>query len=186
VAEARLILVKHAMPLIREDTPSKDWLLSEEGRAAAARLGERLKAFAPAAVVASTEPKARETGAIIAAVLGLPMSTDEGLVETRRATVGWLTREGVEAGIRNLFERPSEVVYGEESADEAFHRFVAAIERHSGKTPLVVACHGTVISLYLSRRSGYDAMDAWHSLKLPHALVLGPEDEVLDSIVVEG
>ena len=182
----KLILIKHAMPQIREDVASKHWLLSDDGRAAAGRLGERLSVFAPRAVAASTEPKARETGEIIAKALGLPLAVDEGFVETKRETVGWLTREGVEAGIARFFAEPSSQVYGEETADEAYERFSAALDRHADVSPLVVACHGTVISLYLSRRIGADAMDIWRSLKLPHALVLGPEDQVLDSIVVEG
>lgn len=186
MTQPHLILIKHAMPRIVEGAPSKDWLLSAEGRAAAARLAERLADFAPDTVVASPEPKAHETGAIIASRLGLPLGTDDGLIETRRETVGWMTREAIEAGIRRFFEEPADLVFGEETADDAYARFAAAVACHQprpgGGGPTVVVCHGTVISLYVSRRTGAEAFGLWKSLTLPHALVLGVDGQVLDSI----
>lgn len=174
----RLILVKHAMPAIDEGRPSKDWLLSEEGRAAAARLAEKLRVFAPAHVAASTEPKAADTGRVIAETLGVPISFDAGLVETYRETVGWLPRAEVEAGIEGLFRRPSELVYGEETGDQAYDRFAAALERHAAaqeQGALVVASHGTVISLWVGRRLRLDPMPLWRSLTLPCAVVMTDE-----------
>jgi 2,3-bisphosphoglycerate-dependent phosphoglycerate mutase len=172
----RLILVKHAMPLIDEAKPSKDWTISDEGRVAAGRLADRLAAFAPAVVAASTEPKAADTGRVIAVRLNAPIVFDDGLVETRRETVGWLPRAEVEAGLERLFREPGALVYGEETADQAHARFAAAIERQAaaadGNT-LIVATHGTVISLWVSRRFGVEPMPLWRSLSLPSAVVVG-------------
>jgi broad specificity phosphatase PhoE len=175
---ARLILVKHAMPAIDEARPPKDWPISQEGRAAAARLATRLAPFRPGFVIASTEPKAADTGRIIAEGLEAPVAFDADLVETRRETAGWGTRAEVEAGIERLFRRPDEVVYGEESADAAHARFAGAIERcqaaHSD-APLVVVAHGTVISLWVSRRLGVDPMPLWRGLPLPGAVVMAED-----------
>ncbi len=172
---SRLILVKHAMPAIDEDRPSKLWPLSEEGRAAAGRLAEKLRPLAPARIAASTEPKAADTGRIIAETLGVPIAFDEDLVETFRETVGWLPRAEVEARIEGLFRRPAERVYGEETGDAAHARFAAAIERAVAgetSTTVAVAAHGTVIALWVSRRLGIDPMTLWRSLPLPSAVVV--------------
>ena len=179
---AEIILIKHAMPVILEGVPSKDWVLGREGRTAAAALAEKLRPRAPAALVASPEPKALETGRILAGAFGLDVQGDEGLVETRRETVPFLPREALEAGIQRFFNQPADLVFGEETADVAHARFAAALDRHRGQRPLVVACHGTVISLYVSRHTGADPMSLWRSLTLPHALVLGEDGRVIDSI----
>jgi len=172
---SRLVLVKHAMPAIDEGRPSKLWPLSEEGRVAAGRLAERLRPLAPARVVASTEPKAADTGRVIAERLGAPITFDEGLVETHRETVGWLPRAEVEARIEGLFRRPAELVYGEETGDVAHVRFAAAVERATAgesASTVAVAAHGTVIALWVSRRLGIDPMPLWRSLSLPSAVVV--------------
>ena len=184
---AHLILIKHAMPHIDEATPSKLWLLSEEGRASSARLAARLAAFSPGSIVASAEPKAAETGAIIAAHLGLPLAMDDGLTETRRETVGWLSRHEIEAGIRRFFANPADLVFGEETANDAYARFTVAIGCHLPNKPgmpgpTVIVSHGTVISLYISRRTGVEPFALWKSLTLPHALVLGVDGQLLESI----
>ena len=152
----RLILVRHAMPAIDAELPTKDWPISPEGRAAARRMAEKLAAFVPACVISSTEPKAADTGRIVAERLAAPIAFDGDLVEHRRETVAFLPRAEVEAAIEALFRRPDELVYGEENADQAHARFAGAVERHRAAHPneaLVVASHGTVISLWVWDRS---------------------------------
>lgn len=188
VGVTRLILVKHAMPVIDQARPSKDWPISQEGEVMAARLAERLKGFVPAFVAASTEPKAADTGRIIAERLGAGLTFDPDLVETRRETVGWGTRAQVEAGIQALFRRPAEVAYGEESADAACARFAGALDRHRAAHPdeaLIVACHGTVISLWVSRRLRTDPMPLWRSLPLPCAVVMAEDGESYEIIAAD-
>ncbi|MGA0599655.1 histidine phosphatase family protein [Caulobacter sp. KR2-114] len=182
---SRLVLVKHAMPAIDEGRPSKLWPISEEGRGAAGRLAERLRPLALTRVAASTEPKAADTGRVIAERLGAPISFDEGLVETYRETVGWLPRGEVEAAIEGLLRRPAELVYGEETGDAAHARFDAAIARAvAGREShtVAVAAHGTVIALWVSRRLGIDPMSLWRSLSLPSAVVVdGQAHEIMSA-----
>lgn len=184
---SRLVLVKHAMPAIDEDRPSKLWPLSEEGRAAAARLAEKLRWLAPARIAASTEPKAADTGRIIAEALGAPIRFDDALVETYRETVGWLPRAEVEAAIEGLFRRPAELVYGEETGDAAHARFAAAVDRaragHGATT--IIAAHGTVISLWVGRRLGVDPMALWRSLPLPGAVVMATDEAGFELVTAE-
>jgi len=150
---------------------STRWLLSEEGKAAASRLGEQLAAMSPKLIVTSPEPKAAETAAIIGRRVGLSVSVDDGLVEHRRPDLCFVSADDFEASIRRVFEHPSEQLFGGESADEAYARFQTAVARHSER-PLIVVTHGTVLSLFVSRACGVDPLKLWSGLRLPEAFVL--------------
>lgn len=62
----KLILIKHAMPVLRDGVPPAHWELSEEGRHATVSLAKELAVFPIVAVLTSTEPKARETARVLA------------------------------------------------------------------------------------------------------------------------
>jgi broad specificity phosphatase PhoE len=160
-----VLLVRHSVPELEPGVPSEEWRLSQEGRSRCGPLAERLAEFGPQALLSSTEPKARETAELVAPALGLEVELSDGLRETARRTVGWLEADELELGIRRLFERPDEVVYGEESAAEALARFEAALEGLPDSA--VVVSHGTVISLYVAARTGRDPFELWKSLDLP-------------------
>ncbi len=160
-----MLLVRHSVPEIEPGVPSEEWRLSEEGRRRCGPLAERLARLAPRVLLSSTEPKARETAELVAPVLGLEVQLSDGLRETARRTVGWLEPDELERGIRGLFERPDEVVYGEESAAAALARFEAAVEGLPESA--VVVSHGTVISLYAAARTGGDPFELWKRLELP-------------------
>jgi broad specificity phosphatase PhoE len=178
-----LILIRHSSPLIVEDVSSTLWALSEEGSLAAARLAERLTTFRPTTVVSSPERKAEETARIIARRLNLPVIRDEGFVEHRRPSVAFGTRAEFEASIRRVFDNPSERFFGSESADEARARFEKAVGSHTAR-PLVVVTHGTVLTLFVSRKTGLDPMTLWTSLKLPEAFVLDSNMQLLARLAV--
>jgi broad specificity phosphatase PhoE len=160
-----LLLVRHSLPELVPSVPSEEWRLSEEGRRRCGTLAERLAPHEPAVLLSSTEPKARETAELIAPALGLDVQLSDGVRESARRTVGWLGRDELDRGIRALFERPDEVVYGEESAAAALSRFEAAVDGLG--EPAVVVTHGTVLSLYVAARTGRDPYELWRSLELP-------------------
>lgn len=175
----RLVLIRHAMPQMEEAVPAADWQLSPQGTAAATALAVQLTRFDFTAIASSAAPKAVGTAAAIAQALKLPVEIDDDFAETQRRTVGWLSREQIDAGIRRLFENPSEIVYGEESADTAYTRFAAAIERQQAKgaRDIAVVTHGTILSIYASRVGAVeDAFAFWKSLKLPDAILLDGAD----------
>lgn len=66
---ARLLLVKHALPDIQPDVPSKRWLSGDEGRKQSLLLAEHLRPYSPGVVITSEEPKAAETGEIVSKAL---------------------------------------------------------------------------------------------------------------------
>src|SRR6185436_3876632 len=124
---SKLILIKHAKPVVTPGLPPEEWPLGDEGRAQAAALAERVRAYAPTVVISSEEEKARETGAIVAKALGVPGSMSAGLREHERSTVPQMATKEFISYMALLFKRPGELVLGEESADEAYARFAAAL-----------------------------------------------------------
>src|SRR5688500_18994246 len=81
----KLILIKHAAPVVAPGVPPEEWTRSDKVKHACTPLAEATLPFAPAVVVASLEPKAAETGEIVAARLGVPCETAAGLHEHDRS-----------------------------------------------------------------------------------------------------
>jgi broad specificity phosphatase PhoE len=165
-----LLLVRHSVPEVDRARPAEEWRLSEEGRARCRPLAAELAAYGPPAVVSSTEPKALETAELIGAELGLEIRTAAALRETARRAVPWMEAAEFRRAVRALFERPDEVVFGEESAAQALARFSATVEGLADRT--VVVSHGTVISLYAAARSERDAFEIWRGLELPDLVLV--------------
>jgi broad specificity phosphatase PhoE len=165
-----VLLVRHSLPALDPALPVEEWRLSEEGRRRCGPLAARVRKHAPTAIVSSTEPKARETAELVGAELGLKVQESAALRETARRTVPWLEADELRRSIRTLFERPDEVVFGEEKASAALARFSAALDGLDEGT--VIVSHGTMISLYAAARTGRDAFELWSSLELPDLVVV--------------
>lgn len=169
------LLVKHAMPRVTPGVPAREWRLSEEGRGACLPLARRLADFQPGVVVTSTEPKAVETGSLVAANLRLSCENVGDLHEQSRQTAGFLSKEGFSAGIQELFARPEQLVFGEETASQALKRFSACGQGVVARFPeesVVIVSHGTVISLLVAELTDQDGYTVWSSLGLPSIVVL--------------
>ena len=181
-----LVLVKHARPDVDPARPAAEWTLGVDGMEGSLRAAERLRPLPIDLVVSSVEPKATETGRIIAESLDRPWQTGHDLHEHVRRSTGYLDRPSFEAAIRRFFDEPGAVVFGDESADRAFARFSSAVDAlvraHHGKRLCVVA-HGTVISLLLSRRYGVDAWSTWKSLDTPSFVVVNRRTRTVLDVV---
>ncbi len=185
--ERKLVLVRHSLPEFVTGVPASHWQLSEEGRRRSHRLADRLAAYDLAAVVTSAEPKAVETGQIVADSLDLSLETAPGLHEHERGVVRSTgDREAFQAQVSQLFERPDELVFGTETADQAHDRFAGAvaavIERHP-QGNLAIVAHGTVMALFVARATGLDPVPFWRSLGLPAFAVLSLPDLCLLGVV---
>lgn len=171
----KLLLIRHSVPVLDEAVPASQWHLSAEGKRLCPALAARLAAHEPAVVVTSTEPKAIETGQMVAAILGLPWETADGLHEHRRPEPGLSSRQAFQAQVARLLRHPDELVMGAETGQEARARFAAAIDRvlarHRAGNVAVVT-HGTVLSLFVSQAAGLDPVALWLSLGLPAVVVL--------------
>jgi broad specificity phosphatase PhoE len=175
-AARNLILVRHSMPEIDTGVPANQWRLSDEGRRRCDELAKRLEAYEPQIIVTSLEPKAMETGQIVANALGLPVEAAPNLHEHERPRVEpFGTREQFQARVGCLFEHPGELIFGNETADEAHGRFADAIanilEAHPSGN-LAVVTHGTVLTLFVARVAGLDPVPFWKQLGLPAFVAL--------------
>lgn len=177
----KLILIRHSKPRLSRTTPAHDWKLSERGRKLSKLLAEKLKDYNVNVVVTSSEPKAEETGEIIADELGILMRTIGGLQEQARYTSPWYdTPEDRADAMLPMFDNWDEVVFGEESAQAAYERFNRAIEgltdRYQDKVMAVVT-HGTVMALFLEKRAGLDAKEFWLNMGIPMYVSLVPDGD---------
>ena len=165
-----LILVKHSVPHIDAERPANTWKLSEEGRLRAHRLAELLESYEPEVIVSSAEPKAKQTADILAVHFQLPIQTHPDLHEHDRSHVPFLPHDAFQSSIREFFQKPGELVFGGETADQAHARFYRAVHlilnEHLDKTILIVT-HGTVLSLFVSRLTGSSDLELWNQLGLP-------------------
>jgi len=183
---SKLILIKHATPLKDVTKASHLWRLSDRGREDAKRLGERLRDGAVDVVITSTEPKAEETGRIVAEVLGVACESANGLHEHDRSNVPVMqTREFISM-VALFFSEPRRLVLGKETAEAARQRFDRALDdvmqSHDGKNVAIVT-HGTVMALFLQEYTDEDPFRLWRRLQLPSYVVLDWPDGAVDEIV---
>lgn len=170
----KLILIKHAAPLVVPGTPPEKWKLSDPGRASCEPLAEAVRPYAPAVIVASEEPKAKETAAILAQRLGVPAETAAALHEHDRSNVPHMRSGEFISHVELFFRRPTERVLGRESAVQASDRFESALqavlEAHREGNVAIVS-HGTVIALFAAEHSDRYAFELWREMGLPSLVV---------------
>jgi broad specificity phosphatase PhoE len=169
-----LILIRHSLPEIVPDVPACQWALSKEGRLRCRWLAKRLAEYDPGVIVTSLEPKAIETGQIVASLLNKPLETAEGLHEHERRRGDFGTQRQFEARVATLFEQPGERVMGEETATQAQGRFVQAVNHAIARHPrgnVAIVAHGTVIALFAAQAAGVEPFFFWKRLGLPAFVV---------------
>jgi broad specificity phosphatase PhoE len=70
-----------------------------------------------------------------------------------------------------FFKEPDRLVLGDETADEAYDRFAAAVDdvmrTEAAAGDVAVVTHGTVIALFAQRRAGQDPFGLWRKMGLP-------------------
>ncbi|MBN1579105.1 MAG: histidine phosphatase family protein [Anaerolineae bacterium] len=179
----KLLLVRHSMPDIVPGVPACKWTLSDQGRQRCTPLASRLAPWQPQIVVASPEPKASETGRLVASLLDIPFETAAGLHEHERTGTTFTTPERFQAQVAAFFQEPDKLVFGSETADQAGRRFYKAVTTvltaHSLDAVAIVA-HGTVITLFVSQVASIDPFPFWRRLGLPALVVLAlPEMSLL-------
>jgi broad specificity phosphatase PhoE len=174
-AQSYLVLVRHAFPAIDPGQPAHQWPLSDEGRRRCRPLAQQLAVYNPQQVLTSTEVKAVETGSLVAQFLGLPCSALKDLHEHERLGVPYVGQAAFEAQIAEFFANPDRLVFGQETARQAYQRYAQAIDRalrqYAGQN-LVLVSHGTVMTLWLAQAVGLDPFPFWKRLGLPGFVVL--------------
>ena len=180
-----LILVKHALPDIDSMVPANQWRLSKEGQHFSQVLAQRLAHYELDLIFSSVEPKAIETAHIVATALEKPVGVVEGLHEHDRNNVGFLEKKKFETSVAQFFNQPDLLTFGNETANQAHHRFSRAvmgiIEKYADKN-IALITHGTVLTLFVSRLIGIEPFAFWKDLELPSWVVLSHPDLGLRSV----
>ena len=183
-----VILVKHAQPVLDSSLPPREWRLARDGERQAHRLADALRQYLPFRMFSSPELKARQTSEIVAAELGVAMTTVEDLRELDRPPLPILSESDHRALNARVFAEPDVPVIGAESAASALQRFERALgkEIDPAATNLVVIAHGTVISLFVaSVDPSVEAFVLWKRLRCPSFVVLDGGSLALREIVDE-
>jgi broad specificity phosphatase PhoE len=183
----KLILIKHASPLVIPGTPPEKWKLSDKGRESCGPLAEAIRPHAPAVIVASDEPKARETAEILGQTLGVGVETSPGLHEHDRSNVPHMRSGEFISHMEVFFRKPTERVLGRESAVAALDRFESAVNNviasRLGDGNIAIVSHGTVIALLAAEHSDRYGFELWREMGLPSFVVMElPGMEVRDIV----
>lgn len=167
----RIVLVRHAEPDVDPQLAAAEWALTPRGVKAARRMAVALSGLNPGWIVTSPERKARETAALLAESLEIPVEVDERLAEHGADPHEFFAdynefRRLVEAH----FAQPDQVVFRGEASATAAARFGASATdcaaRLNDGLPVLVS-HGRIISSWLSGLTGQSATDIWNELRLP-------------------
>ncbi len=176
----KLILVRHSAVEIDKYRPSKEWRLSENGRSLAQHLAPRIANYNPTRIIASVEPKASETGQIIADALGIPWQTAPNLHEHERSKAPYFERkEDFLTAVSHFFAQPDELVFGDETANQARVRFDTAVRRLLTNHPtdtLAIVAHGTILTLFVAHYNKFPPFPFWKRIKLPDFFVVNLPD----------
>jgi len=148
-----LYLIRHGSYIEDERQPNPDPALSPDGVAQVERLRERLAAtgeIVADALISSTLARARQTAAIIAPALGLPVTLDPDVAEWRNEHKSLKPDDFMTAfRAQPLDQRPFYVPFpGGETWAAFMLRACTALNRiahhQAGKT-VVIVCHGGII-----------------------------------------
>ncbi|HVE75626.1 MAG TPA: histidine phosphatase family protein [Actinomycetota bacterium] len=185
----RLVLIRHARPIVDPAVPTDKWGLSEEGLAAAHRLGLFLQVDCGKTIWTSDEIKAQQTALQIAKVTGCEVATDPRLREVSRPFAGDPDqyREQVLTYLLCLD------VEGWEPRAQVLKRFASCVDelmaRHNEEHLLVVS-HGLVTTLYIESTAAtspkskgpIDPGEFWSDLQMPDAWRIDLQRNWLDRI----
>jgi broad specificity phosphatase PhoE len=151
-------------------------------------LADRLALHQPEVIVTSLEPKAAQTGELVARKLGIPCLGVEGLHEHRRHRGGLWDPEAFQAKIDALFAQTDQVVFGMESGQQALERFTVTLQAlmaDRAEAVVTVVSHGTVMALYYGSISGQDPAAFWRRLGIPGFYTVSWPDLVVSSQTLE-
>lgn len=153
----QVIFLTHADVVIDPSVPVPDWALNETGHARHAAFAEDANLSAVTALYASTEQKARDGAAPVAARLDLPVHTRKALGENDRSATGFLPPEEFWPVVDAFFAQPETSIRGWETAKAAQDRIVGAVQEAIIEAPegdIVIVSHGGVSTLLRSALLG--------------------------------
>lgn len=179
---AKLVLVKHSNSNHNPAQPAQDWELTPEGYERCKPLARHLARYQPRRLSCSSMPKALQTARSVAKILeDIPVIENPLLAEhSRRTNAPYGTVAEFEARVRWLFEAPDQLVFGDETANQASQRFqrgiMSLLAIADPAEHIVVIAHGTVAVLFAAQYNAIDSYELWRKLKMPSFIELEAPD----------
>jgi broad specificity phosphatase PhoE len=145
------LYVTHPEVMIDPNVATPRWGLSALGRSRAERFANHPLVNDLTHLVSSTETKALELAAILAARCKAPVDSGDKFDENDRRSTGFVPASRFEALADALFAHPDESAEGWETARDAQRRVVGAfndvLARHDATKPIGFTGHGAVGTL---------------------------------------
>lgn len=145
------LYVTHPEVVIDPNVATPRWGLSSVGRARAERFANHVLVRGLTRLVSSTETKALELAAVLAAGCGAPVDSGDKFDENDRRSTGFVPSARFEALADAMFAHPDESAEGWETARDAQHRVVGAFNEvlagHDATKPIGFTGHGAVGTL---------------------------------------
>jgi broad specificity phosphatase PhoE len=94
----------------------------------------------------------------------------------------YLSQGAFQTSMREFFQKPGELVFGRDTANQAHARFYQALHEilnEYKKKTVVVVTHGTVISLFVSRLTGSSGFELWNRMGLPSYIAIDLQSNTL-------
>ena len=162
----RLLLVRHAAPVIDPSIPSNEWALSQEGEDAASQLAQSLSRWSSSSVYSSPEARAIQTARLVGEEWSVAVRVEADLREVEGRS--WANSRVEYERIASQYLR-GEAVDGWEECMEAQRRIVATVQKlmDSGQDAIVVS-HGLVLVLFLAWLLRVDAgtlVSMWRAIR---------------------
>jgi 2,3-bisphosphoglycerate-dependent phosphoglycerate mutase len=168
----RLILVRHAEPEVNPAQAAAEWPLTARGELATRRLATVLSGFQPDWIITSPERKARETAALIAESLEIPVADDPLIAEHGAGPDEFILDYGKFRDlVQEHFAHPTVAVFRDEAAADAARRMAECVDQAVDAEGLpVLVSHGRIMASWLAELTGQDAWEIWTGFHLPELI----------------
>ena len=118
----------------------------------------------------------------------LPVSECPSLAEhSRQSNAPYGSITDFNERMKRLFAVPNELIFGDETANQAKQRFQRGIENILEKTSsaenVVVFSHGTVMALFVAQFNPIQSYAFWKSLKMPSVIALDLPDFRISKVI---
>jgi broad specificity phosphatase PhoE len=177
---ANIVLLRHAEVVQVPEIPTRQWKLSDEGKAVAMRLGTHPILADVQFFLSGDEAKMVETAT--ACARSRPVVTSPKLRELNRDAAGWLLSDAAYFElVRKVLSHPQENIQGCESAASVQERVVKAVDEvlnHEPDKTFAVVSGGLALALYLSYLQSKSVPDLtlWRRIRFPDIAVVDPNE----------
>jgi len=183
----KLVLIRHSQSLPVPSISPDQWGLSEEGERRCQSLVTHLTGIGCGRIYTSPEPKALQTAQYVADHFDVHIEVHDDLREHDRSNEPWLDSQvAFEERVIESFHLPDQLIFGNETINQAAKRFNDAITEIVAQNPdqdVVTATHGTVMTLFVCQHNVVNQIEFWSSLGMPAIAVLSIPTYELVSVV---